>query len=431
MPRSACSARQFVAATPSCVRKASRWLRSRATCATSLRFGSWVGVRAQNRSIRACNPATRSASAASSSPASRTDSASSRIRAAHADLGLAGDGVAEQLAAAAQQMRQTRLMRRTGELAARRPPVTLDHPGEPFAQDALGVAVAATAGDVIPRHLLADIGPQPVAVAVDPPARLVRGDRRRVPRPPMSLFGDHRRQVPVIAHTRRAATPPTRAPAGPASPPAGPSASDVCSGWRPRTRRRHSRRSGPTRPPRGAPDCAPAPAPLELLAHLVEHDSTVTVRTARRQPHRHRLLDPIVGGPITTRLGPVGAARSATRPLRVGLLGVGGERRRLSLAFPPRRFQPPPQPLHLRSQPRIVSLETGDPVGVDRDLAAPQPILRLEPRELSTHHNSRTCRHPHTSAHQRQESQPRHPRSSIWYQRYLNTRALSFPSREA
>lgn len=57
----AAPAGQFVAATASWVRKLSRWSRSRPMCATSVRLGSCVGGRAQNRSIPTCDPAAQSA----------------------------------------------------------------------------------------------------------------------------------------------------------------------------------------------------------------------------------------------------------------------------------------------------------------------------------------------------------------------------------
>lgn len=66
-----------------------------------------------------------------------------------------------------------------GEASVRRPPIALDHPGEPLAEDLGGLLIAAAGGDQVHGHgAIADEHPQPLPMPGDPPAGLIRGERR-------------------------------------------------------------------------------------------------------------------------------------------------------------------------------------------------------------------------------------------------------------
>jgi hypothetical protein len=98
-------------------------------------------------------------------------------------LGLPRDGVADELAAAPEQVRQAALVGRGGELAVGRPAVAFQHPAVALAEHHSGVVVAAAGGDPVDGDALADKGPQPRPPAADPPASLVGGDHRAGPHP--------------------------------------------------------------------------------------------------------------------------------------------------------------------------------------------------------------------------------------------------------
>lgn len=68
--------------------------------------------------------------AGSPQPKRLSEDAADRVR----GLGLPPIGIGDELTAAPQQVRQARLMGRVGELAVRRPAVTLDDPGELLAE---------------------------------------------------------------------------------------------------------------------------------------------------------------------------------------------------------------------------------------------------------------------------------------------------------
>ena len=75
------------------------------------------------------------------------------------DLGLPGDGVADQLPGPAQQVRQARLVLGVGEAPVGRPPVAFQDAGEPRAEDALGLLVAAARRDQVHGCVVADEHP--------------------------------------------------------------------------------------------------------------------------------------------------------------------------------------------------------------------------------------------------------------------------------
>ena len=81
-----------------------------------------------------------------------------------------------QVATPSQQMRETGLMRGRGELAIRCPPIAHQHAGVLGPEDAGGLGKASAGLNGIHRRLRRREGPQPVAVAVDPPARFIRRD---------------------------------------------------------------------------------------------------------------------------------------------------------------------------------------------------------------------------------------------------------------
>ena len=81
-----------------------------------------------------------------------------------------------QVATPSQQMRETGLMRGRGELAIRRPPIAHQHAGVLGPEDAGGLGKASAGLNGIHRRLRRGEGPQPVAAAVDPPARFIRRD---------------------------------------------------------------------------------------------------------------------------------------------------------------------------------------------------------------------------------------------------------------
>ena len=81
-----------------------------------------------------------------------------------------------QVATPSQQMRETGVMRGRGELAIRCPPIAHQHAGVLGPEDAGGLGKASAGLNGIHRRLRRREGPQPVAVAVDPPARFIRRD---------------------------------------------------------------------------------------------------------------------------------------------------------------------------------------------------------------------------------------------------------------
>ena len=96
------------------------------------------------------------------------------------DLHLAGKlragMILAQVATPSQQMRETGLMGGRGELAIRRPAIAHQHAGVLGPEDGGGLGKAPAGLNGIHRRLRRGEGPQPVAVAVDPPARFIRND---------------------------------------------------------------------------------------------------------------------------------------------------------------------------------------------------------------------------------------------------------------
>ena len=79
-------------------------------------------------------------------------------------------------ATAAQQMRQTRLMRRVGELAVRRPAVALQDAGVVGAEHPRRLRKAAPVLDRVDRRVRRRKGPEPVRMAADLPAGFIGRD---------------------------------------------------------------------------------------------------------------------------------------------------------------------------------------------------------------------------------------------------------------
>ena len=177
--RKACSARQLVASTAGSKRKLKR------AGSSTLRCGGEAAHGRQRADVieRRVQP-RRDMAAGDRGPVPRdrpgVPPVANAERLLQRDLHLAGKlragMILAQVATPSQQMRETGLMRGRGELAIRRPPIAHQHAGVLGPEDAGGLGKAPAGLNGIHRRLPRREGPQPVAVAVDPPARFIRND---------------------------------------------------------------------------------------------------------------------------------------------------------------------------------------------------------------------------------------------------------------
>jgi hypothetical protein len=304
------------------------------------------------------------------------------------DLGLPGDGVADQLPGSPEQMRQARLVAGFGEAPVGRPPVALQHPAETFSQEACGLLVAAARSDQVHGHaVVTDEHPQPLTPARHAPPGLIGGDRRAL------AHGEHERLAGRLGRPRE---PADRLMQGAGSDGDAHELQDLgdlahrdpeflveLRGDRDRPRPdlragRADRVAGligvaALRAPAAAP-AAPAadpkaahmPAdPADLLLVLIDLVLELKLAPAARarigQPDEDLLIDMIGDRPM--RSNAVVLAAATPRPGRVLLRLALGKRRRLTLPGPPRLLQLPPQPrvlgrqtLDPRTQPRIAPI---------------------------------------------------------------------------
>jgi hypothetical protein len=361
--------------------------------------------------------------------------------------GLPPLGVADQLDAAAQQVRQAALVGGVGELPVRRPAITLDDPGIALAEDRGGILVATTWCDPVDGDLVADERPQPGPSPADPPAGLVGGDDRAGPDPIHQ--GAVGRRSPSARPRQRLDHPawgerhpqvaehPGDFGGGQAQPLGQPG------GQRDRPRADlHPRRAqcigGLLRMAwLDAPPAALAPADLQLVAgdharlrrgqvllvlagHPFHRKLAAAVRAGRRQRHGDHPVHPLGDRPAT--VPPVGRTGLAPRPLGMGRGGVLGERRCLALGRPPQLLDlggqlahaslellvGPLQPINLRVERGVLAFQP--PKLLIQPTRATDPWI-APPLPQPARHKGRTLRHnrrpqPPANAIRSNETQP-------------------------
>ena len=295
------------------------------------------------------------------------------------DLRLSGDRVGDQLPGSPEQVREACLVAGVSEAPVGRPPVALEHPGEAVCEDAAGLLVAAARGDQVDGHaVVCDEHPQPLTPARHAPAGLVGGDRRAL------AHGEHERLAGRLGRPREPADrliQPARSDADAEQPQ---DLADLAhrdpellvqlrgDRDRPRTDLRAGRadrvagliavaalRAPPATQaaPAADPKAPHVPAdPADLLLVLIdlilELKLAATARARLGQRHPDLLVDMIGDRPV--RSGPVLLAAAAPRPGWF-LPGLAlRERRRLTLAGPPRLLQLLAQPLVLGRQPLVL-----------------------------------------------------------------------------